>query len=55
MRVKSPEWIRLNTGAHCHACGSAPARVRLGHKNICGVCWNRICWLRWAQQVLEEG
>lgn len=52
--TRRPEWLRLNSGAHCHACGIAPARIRLGYKNICGVCWNRIGWLRWAQGVLED-
>ncbi len=32
----------------CRECGRMPARVHLGQHALCGVCWNKIQWLRWA-------
>lgn len=49
-----PDHVRPNSNPNCWECGYAPARVRMGHRNICGVCWNKIAWLRWAHRVMEE-
>jgi len=48
--------MRLLKGtAWCRECGRMPARVRLGHHTLCGVCWNKICWLKWAKKEVGGG
>jgi len=44
---------RMQTKANCRECGKSPAKVRLGHYSLCGVCWNKIQWLRWAMKELK--
>ena len=44
---------RIKPAGRCRECGRAPAKVVFGnHLTLCGVCWNRLCWLRWAQREL---
>jgi hypothetical protein len=49
-----PDNIRKATNANCWECGYAPARVIVRQRRLCGVCWNKVMWLRWARRVLEE-
>lgn len=37
----------------CHYCRIAPARVYLKRHLLCGVCWNKVEWLRWAKDALR--
>lgn len=37
----------------CHNCHTAPAHVYLERHVLCGVCWNKVMWLRWAKDTLR--
>jgi len=37
-------------GAACHYCHTGPAYVYLREHLLCGVCWNKVMWLKWARE-----
>jgi hypothetical protein len=42
--------VRHSMNGTCFECAHSPARVYVQGRLLCGVCWNKVMWLRWARK-----